>query len=223
MSVEYSAQMPIATWNRVLGVWEAPLINLICEHWEPWREVWPNSGMTVGGQLFALPTPARHIDANASSSLPTPTARDYKDGNKEHRRNGVTQTDTLSRAVFVNELLPTPQVDDSKNTGHNQGRRTTLASEVWETERSTNWGKFAPAIARWESILGRSSPEPTKPDGKNGARRLSSKFTEFLMGLPDGWVTDIGLTRKQELKACGNGVVPQQAEAALRELLDGLF
>ena len=40
-----------------------------------------------------------------------------------------------------------------------------------------------------------------------------------MMGLPTGWVTDAGLTRNDELKACGNGVVPQQAELALRALL----
>jgi DNA (cytosine-5)-methyltransferase 1 len=34
-------------------------------------------------------------------------------------------------------------------------------------------------------------------------------------------VTDVpGLTRNQQLKALGNGVVPQQAAAALRLLLD---
>ncbi|MFF5424416.1 hypothetical protein ACFY62_12740 [Streptomyces sp. NPDC012793] len=41
------------------------------------------------------------------------------------------------------------------------------------------------------------------------------------MGLAPGHVTDVsGLTRTQQLKALGNGVVPQQAEAALRMLLD---
>ncbi len=40
------------------------------------------------------------------------------------------------------------------------------------------------------------------------------------MGLDAGHVTDVpGLTRTQQLKALGNGVVPQQAEAALRALL----
>ena len=41
------------------------------------------------------------------------------------------------------------------------------------------------------------------------------------MGLPAGWVTapEIGLTRAQQLKALGNGVVPQQAAAALYKLL----
>ena len=42
-----------------------------------------------------------------------------------------------------------------------------------------------------------------------------------MMGIPDGWVTDpaIGLTRNEQVKACGNGVVPQQAAAALRDML----
>jgi DNA (cytosine-5)-methyltransferase 1 len=51
-------------------------------------------------------------------------------------------------------------------------------------------------------------------------------FVEWMMGLPDGWITDIpvpaGMTpskqRNAQLKAGGNGVVPQQAYAALVEL-----
>ena len=43
-----------------------------------------------------------------------------------------------------------------------------------------------------------------------------------MMGLPEGWITGVGLTRVEELKACGNGVVPQQAEIALRILLEGV-
>jgi DNA (cytosine-5)-methyltransferase 1 len=43
------------------------------------------------------------------------------------------------------------------------------------------------------------------------------------MGLPAGWVTDVpGLTRNEQLKALGNGVVPQQCAAALRLLLPAL-
>jgi hypothetical protein len=42
-----------------------------------------------------------------------------------------------------------------------------------------------------------------------------------MMGLPDGWVTAVaGLTRNAQLKALGNGVVPQQALAAL-EIMGG--
>jgi hypothetical protein len=123
--------------------------------------------------------------------LPTPTTRDYKDGSQPHERDGKVQTDTVARAVF--------------NSG-----------EIIDT----NWGKFEPAIRRWEAIIGRPAPEPTKPDGKDGNHRLSSKFTEWMMGLPDGWITGHDLKRNDELKLAGNGVVPQQAELALRVLLE---
>lgn len=40
------------------------------------------------------------------------------------------------------------------------------------------------------------------------------------MGLPAGWVTDIpGITHNDQLRMLGNGVVPQQAMAALSYLL----
>ena len=42
------------------------------------------------------------------------------------------------------------------------------------------------------------------------------------MGIPENWVTGHELSRNDELKMCGNGVVPQQAALALRILLDGL-
>ena len=68
-------------------------------------------------------------------------------------------------------------------------------------------------------MTGREAPRPTEP-GRTG-ERLSPRFVEFLMGLPEGWVTDVpGLSRNAQLKALGNGVVPQQAEMALRLLLD---
>lgn len=39
------------------------------------------------------------------------------------------------------------------------------------------------------------------------------------MGLPPGWVTDVGLSRTAQLKALGNGVAPQQAVHAIAGLL----
>ena len=130
------------------------------------------------------------------------------------------------REVVINEigdgkLLPTVTTQDGKNNGaESQMRRNTkpLNAEVMD---ETNWGQFEPAIRRWETILNRQAPPPTEPTGKDGNHRLSSKFTEWMMGLPDGHVTlpEIGITRNDQLKACGNGVVPQQAEFALKTLL----
>ena len=61
-----------------------------------------------------------------------------------------------------------------------------------------------------------SAPSPTQQSPRGG-QRLSPAFVEWMMGLPGGHVTDTpGLTRAEQLKALGNGVVPQQAAAALR-------
>lgn len=46
--------------------------------------------------------------------------------------------------------------------------------------------------------------------------RLSPRFTEWMMGLPAGWITGVpGITLNDQLKASGNGVVPQQGSHAL--------
>jgi len=147
--------------------------------------------------------------------MPTPTTRDYKDGSQPHERDGKVQTDTVARAVFNSGevLLGTPRAT-AANSSSKQVELGAPKARL-EDQVHTNWGKFEPAIRRWEATIGRQAPEPTKPDGKEGNHRLSSKFTEWMMGLPDGWITDIGLKRNDELKACGNGVVPQQAELAL--------
>jgi DNA (cytosine-5)-methyltransferase 1 len=84
------------------------------------------------------------------------------------------------------------------------------------------WGDYGPAIARWEHVIGRPAPSPTEP-GRTGNPRLAPRFVEWMMGLPDGHVTDpaIGISRNDQLKALGNGVVPQQAALALDVLLQG--
>ena len=49
--------------------------------------------------------------------------------------------------------------------------------------------------------------------------KLNPVFVEYMMGLPKGWVTDVGLSRIQQLKILGNGVVPQQALLALNIIM----
>jgi DNA (cytosine-5)-methyltransferase 1 len=88
---------------------------------------------------------------------------------------------------------------------------------------TTKWGKFEPAIRRWERVLGRLAPAPTRPDGKDGAHRLNPEFTEWMMGLPAGWIVGHGLKRNDELKMAGNGVCPQQAYHAVSNLLIDLM
>jgi len=82
------------------------------------------------------------------------------------------------------------------------------------------WGPYADAIARWERVTGRVAPVPTEP-GRTGQPRLSPAFVEWLMGLPEGHITAVpGLSRNQQLRLGGNGVVPQQGALALRLLLE---
>lgn len=82
------------------------------------------------------------------------------------------------------------------------------------------FGRYTDAILRWEHVCGVAAPEPVMV-GPRGNRVLDPRFVEWMMGLPVGWVSDVeGVTRKQALKALGNGVVPAQGEAALRILLN---
>lgn len=84
-----------------------------------------------------------------------------------------------------------------------------------------DWGEYATAVRRWEALLGRDVPFPTQR-GHRGRQVLSPNFVEHLMGLPAGWVTDLPLPRTVQLRALGNGVVPQQAAYALTLLLADL-
>jgi DNA (cytosine-5)-methyltransferase 1 len=179
--------------------------------------------MTLNGQAFELQMQVLHTNDSESLSLPTPTTRDYKDGSADHKRDGKVQTDTVARAIFSSgevALMGTPRTSSANGSTPKQVAAGAPKARIEDQVLLTNWGKFEPAIRRWETILGRPAPEPTKPDGKDNNHRLSSKFTEWMMGLPDGWITGHGLKRNDELKLAGNGVVPQQAELALRLLLD---
>ncbi|MFI6345187.1 hypothetical protein [Streptomyces sp. NPDC050560] len=85
---------------------------------------------------------------------------------------------------------------------------------------TTNGTDYGPAVRRWETVLGRPAPEPTEP-GTKGNRRLSPAFVEWMMGADPGWVTgaDLDLSRSDQLKILGNGVVIHQATLAYRTLL----
>lgn len=69
--------------------------------------------------------------------------------------------------------------------------------------------KYAAAVERWAAIHGYP---PTLHDDRG---RLNPRFSEWMMGLPDGWVTDCDIPVTAQHKAIGNGVCPQQAALAL--------
>jgi DNA (cytosine-5)-methyltransferase 1 len=103
--------------------------------------------------------------------------------------------------------------------------------------RPATFCTYWPAIREWGGILARPAPFPT--DVLPTGNRLSPRFVEWMMGLDDGWVTDLasccqwhrrtprsgclpcsrGISRARLLGLLGNGVVPQQAMLALHVLL----
>jgi hypothetical protein len=133
-------------------------------------------------------------------------------------------------------LLPTPDTGCSPNghgrrggrpgNGHQSGAgldtaATALAPgfESRAGQGAVAWGEYEPAIRRWEHVLGYPAPPPAEP-GPSGRPRLSAAFAEWLMGIPE-LVTGVpGIPRTRQLKIIGNGVVPQQAAAGLRLLIE---
>ncbi|MFD7646385.1 hypothetical protein ACFV5M_01785 [Streptomyces albidoflavus] len=101
-----------------------------------------------------------------------------------------------------------------------------LLPTVEEAEQVQDWAEYEPAIRHQEALSGRPAPLPAEV-GPRGGRRLTARFAEWLMWLPDGWVTDVpGLAAKgrdpraKQLHAIGNGVVPEQAYQAFAYLLN---
>lgn len=173
-----------------------------------------DNGLPVNDSLLPTPNTMEHREIKSPEQIAELKLRS-PGGYRNLREVVVHEIDDETK------LLPTVTTQDGKNNGaESQMRRNTkpLNAEVMD---ETNWGQFEPAIRRWEQIIGRPAPSPTEPTGKDGNHRLAAKFTEWMMGLPDGHVTspEIGITRNEQLKACGNGVVPQQAEQALRILI----
>jgi len=186
---------------------------------------------TADGVMHDLRDPANIANARGRledqiALLPTPVVTDSKgarnatagrsEGSQHH--GGTTLTDAVT-------MMPTPR---ATRGGSATEMAYAMGGSRSDDERTqgvvvpgTDWGPYTAAVQRWEHVIGRPAPSPVRMDGKGGKARLNPELTEWMMGWPAGWVTDpaIGLSRAEQLKACGNGVVPQQAAAALRELL----
>lgn len=114
----------------------------------------------------------------------------------------------------------TPVATDASRFGLEAGRLPRRpAQEIPEHHNSFRvLREYAPAVRRWERMT-RPAPAPAfyVPGKEKGT--INTAFVEWMMGLPEGHVTGVGLNRADQLKALGNGVVPQQAIAALRDML----
>lgn len=209
-----------------------------------WWDEWAPRQKAADGR----PAPhGKSLNIEAQRLLPTPQAHDAK-GPKSAEQvaamraegHGVANLNEEVIHSLPQRLLPTPTCTDAAAAGAPEGNEYRGVSLTDATVRQPHkWGAYAAAVARWEAISGEVAPDPTEVS-PTGTVRLAAAFSEWMMGLPPGWVTDPsvweGLTNKKgrvlegarlinarrnhQLKALGNGVVPAQAEAALRLLLD---
>jgi len=165
------------------------------------------SGGGFNGGAVQLGGASGHAAGNCPAATDTAHIGHQRAGQSRNGWAGPADSGSVAPDTNGNAVRDEP-------VGQSRSRCAALA------QHDVQWGQYAPAIYRWEMVLGRVAPPPTEP-GRTGNPRLSPRFVEFLMGLPVGHVTDVpGLSRNEQLKALGNGVVPQQCAAALRVLLN---
>jgi DNA (cytosine-5)-methyltransferase 1 len=123
--------------------------------------------------------------------------------------------DDDGRRALTSGRHPVADPDDSGRGEHRRPGTVRPGHPPVERVGRPAWGPYADAITRWENLT-RPAPPPT--EAGRGGPRLSPRFVEWMMGLPDGHVTAVpGLTHNQQLTALGNGVVPQQAALATQK------
>lgn len=147
--------------------------------------------------------------------LPTPSASDATGGGSHPDSRQGNSSQLIDYA-----LLCTPSTADGDGGHLNRSgkRKDEPLLPGQAREMAASWGKYERAIRRWEQVT-RPAPSATEQN-RNGNPRLSAAFAEWMMGWPAGWVTDIDISRNDQLRIIGNGVVPQQAIAALQSLLN---
>jgi DNA (cytosine-5)-methyltransferase 1 len=185
---------------------QAPSANTAATMTEPCTSAQPASQVNPPGEHGSCGNPS---PSNWAETLPitetSPTA------------SGPTSGGDMA-------LLNTPSAADGAgghlNRGGDRGGELLLKGQLMQAGRAADYGPYAAAVERWEQATGREAPPPTIQRGER--HRLNPAFVEWMMGLPEGWVTGIdGMPATAQLKMLGNGVVPQQALLAL-QLLDPL-
>ncbi|MCK2238137.1 MULTISPECIES: DNA cytosine methyltransferase [unclassified Crossiella] len=170
-------------------------------------------GGASGGRRVSAAVVAAGASVGGPRGVPADAAGDRRD-------------EGLSGAAGV-EGRPDAAVGGNAPARPGSGRRHLVAvadpdlASSPAAHREVDWGDYAPAVQRWEQVLGRPAPFPTQP-GVHGRPVLAPAFVEWLQGLEPGWVTGLPLPRTAQLRALGNGVVPQQATHAVGLLLADL-
>ena len=142
---------------------------------------------------------------NAPSDFPTPSATEY--GSSQNGING-------KGGAFERPSAGTPSLSTAARKGALPGGAKGVLNPF-----------FVEALMGWplgwsdpEVPAGRSVPFPPPPRDTEGWARYLAENPEAIPAVP----SDAVERRIDRLRACGNGVVPQQAAAAFGELFDAL-
>lgn len=199
------------------------------------RHLWPNIKeiiSTLRPGIVILENVRGHLTLGFKEVLQDLTEIGYdarwqivraSDAGAPHRRERLfvlaQPTDPNSEALVESRRAPrsiygttSEIINGSNRNEHRSGRQITANanSEQLQADRQ------APGLGRRfetpSQLWMRRTPNPLDNS------KLNPKFVEYMMGLPEGWVTDLDLSRAQQFKLLGNGVVPQQAYEALIRL-----
>lgn len=136
------------------------------------------------------------------------------EGERRHEPDGHRQ---------IWEFKDTTNASDSDDSGRGEQCRPIATQEEFGSSQrggsetrggGVEWGVFGRAIEQWERLT-RDSPRPTDSLG-----RLSPRFSEWMMGFPEGWVDVDGVSRTAQLRMLGNSVQVQVGETIGRYLVE---
>jgi len=225
--------IPYDSIGMPLGAWSAWPSDGVCAN----GLVWSQPSETCGGTgETALPTPTA-TDGQAGAGrgtrrdgrcgvpnlrsavtlFPTPCA---SDGGSRGTGLGTYPSHEGRPLREVVAMLPTPTGSDGQGGAGHNGRcgAPNLRTVAADFPTPGQWGRWETAVGRHADVVGRPAPPPTIV-GTRGGIRLNPLLTEWMMGLPVGWITDALDNANACNKIAGNGVVPDQAAAAIRLLL----
>jgi hypothetical protein len=168
----------------------------------------PQWGMTVGGELYLLPTLAHHTNETVFGfSVPTPVASDAMLGAvigkndtfyttstgmpRKINQNGIDGSVGLSRLV---QMWPTPVHSEARQglqirRDGKKGTQQSLTTAVmtWPTPRTAG---MCGGSGSWDLLNKNTTIEEARLMGAGNGGQLNPTWVEWLMGWPLGW-TDL--------------------------------
>lgn len=175
------------------------------------------NGGTPSGARDPAAVASAGTSARRSHGVPANASGDRRD----ERLSRAARLQGRPDAALSDHPAASPTAGGRHHVALDDHRSSAGSAHATPAHASVDWDIYTAAMHRWEHLLGRPAPHPTQP-GQHGRPVLAPAFVEHLMGLPAGWVTDLPLPRTAQLRALGNGVVPQQAAHAVALLLADL-